>query len=103
MSVLDRVRVLLQAEPAVRLAYLFGSTARGEGRPTSDVDLGVVLDAAGPLLGELAERLERDLRQTVDLVDLRRAPPLLLHEVLREGVVLVCRDELEAPSSNRGR
>ncbi|HEY8089612.1 MAG TPA: nucleotidyltransferase domain-containing protein [Polyangiaceae bacterium] len=94
MSVIDRAQALLEAEPAVRLAYVFGSTARGDGRAASDVDLGVVLDAGGQL-GELAERVERGIGQAVDLVDLRRAPPLLLHEVLRDGVVVVCRDDLE--------
>lgn len=94
MSTLDRARALLEAEPSVRLAYVFGSTARGEARATSDVDIGVVRDGTGTLT-ELSERLERALGSTVDLVDLRRAPPLLVHEVLRDGVVALCRDELE--------
>ena len=94
MSLVDRVRALLEGEPAVRLAYLFGSAARGEAGVESDVDLAVLLEPAGRIL-EIAERLEGGTGRTVDLVDLRRAPPLLLREVLRDGLVLACRDPLE--------
>ena len=36
----------LRAEPTVRLAYLFGSRARGAARPDSDVDVAVLVDDA---------------------------------------------------------
>ena len=94
MSPLDRVRDVLQAEPSVRLAYVFGSAARAESRAGSDIDIGVVSTEAGAL-ADLAERLERELGLDVDLLDLPRASPLLLREVLRDGVVVVCRDEVE--------
>lgn len=94
MTLLERARSLLEAEPTVRLAYVFGSCARGEERATSDVDVGLVLDEAGRR-EDIAERLERGLGRSVDVVDLRRASPLLLREVLRDGVAVVFRDELE--------
>jgi predicted nucleotidyltransferase len=90
----ENIRALLEAEPTVRLAYVFGSTARGDARPTSDVDVGVVL-APGGRRELLAEDLERALGCRVDVVDLRGASPVLLHEVLRDGVPVLCRDERE--------
>ena len=92
-DVIDALRAALDDEP-VRLAYLFGSLARGEAHPGSDVDLAVRSD--GPLglteSSALIGRLESALGRRVDLVDLHRAPPLLLHEVLSEGIPLIVRD-----------
>jgi hypothetical protein len=48
MSVLDRLRALLAGISAVRLAAAFGSVARGEERPGSDLDLALLLDPDTP-------------------------------------------------------
>ena len=76
-------------------AYLFGSVARGDDGPTSDVDVGIVL-AAGPArdmaalenVGSLHADLERRLRRDVDLAVLNDASPDLLHRVLRDGLLV---------------
>lgn len=78
-------------------AYLFGSVARGTPRPTSDVDVGVLLAEDPPrsldgLLLDLEGELERDLGVPVQLVVLNRAPCDLVHRVLRDGKLLVDRD-----------
>lgn len=91
----NAIRKALEAEPGVRLAYLFGSFARGEAGPGSDLDVAVVADRELGLLelGALVERLQRaaaGLR--VDLMDLRRAAPLARFQVVRDGQVLVERD-----------
>jgi predicted nucleotidyltransferase len=95
MGPLYPARAVLESWPAVRLAYVFGSTARGEARTSSDVDIGVVVDPRdSPVdLADLGEQLERALSRRVDLLDLHRASPLLRREVLRDGVLLLCRDE----------
>ena len=88
MDLVDRLRSSIASLPAVRLAVLFGSTARGEARPRSDVDLGVLLDPdtrdvrlhVGAELGRAAER-------EVDLIFLGEAPPLLRFEISRDGVL----------------
>ncbi len=88
------------AEP-VEVAYLFGSRARGDSGPLSDVDIAVLL-AGQPtaeecarqqlaLLDKVTAHLRRD---DVDVVILNRAPLLLQHRVIRDGKVLFCRDEL---------
>jgi predicted nucleotidyltransferase len=91
------LEALLQRRPEVRLAYLFGSTARGEADDRSDLDVAIwdrpALD--GRQWGELVESLEVATGRRVDLVSLTLAPPLLLRDVVRDGVVLVCRDEDE--------
>ncbi len=85
----------------MRLAYLFGSQARGEAGPLSDVDLAVVLDPATPQpdlrRDDLNARLMQLLRRNdVDLVLADRAPPLLRHRILRDGVCLLAREPVEA-------
>ncbi len=104
-SVLSRLQArageLFAAEPAIAIAYLFGSQARGDAGPLSDVDVAVLLDKGAPLQDTLALRLRlieaigRMLRiESVDVVILNDAPYLLQHRVIRDGKVLYCADEL---------
>jgi len=97
-ALIEQLRQALAAHAGddVACAYLFGSTARGEARDDSDVDLAVLYEPAPPrtLMGgsELAAGLEKELRRTVDLVILNRAPPDLVHRILRDGELLLERD-----------
>jgi predicted nucleotidyltransferase len=97
-QVLDKLRQCLDpAPPGVVAVYLFGSVARGQAGRSSDVDLAVLYDSTPPAtlegLGlELAGELEAAIGRTVDLVVLNRAPPDLVHRVLRDGVLVVERD-----------
>ena len=94
---IEAVRRVLEERAAVQAAYLFGSTARGEDRRSSDLDVGVVfLPIPAPaLLDQLGTDLEAATGRRVDLVVLNEAPPLLTHEAIRAGRVIVCRDEEE--------
>lgn len=93
----ERVRAFFDAEPAVVTVYLFGSTARGDAGPTSDVDVAVLFDGPpsatlmGPALS-LAGRLEQLLGTRVDLIVLNTASADLVHRVLRDGDLLVDRE-----------
>ncbi len=85
------------APPEIVCVYLFGSVARGEAGPASDVDVAVLYEKtprpeldAGPL--DFEGRLERALHRPVQLVVLNRAPADLVHRVLRDGQVLLDRD-----------
>jgi predicted nucleotidyltransferase len=86
-----------QAE--VVLAYLFGSQARGQAGPLSDVDIAVLLegrpntilcfDARLKLIGDLLQLLHTE---DVDVAILNQTPPALNYRVLRDGQILFCRD-----------
>lgn len=79
--------------PEIAGAYLFGSWARGEAGPASDVDLGLILhDPAAKavdhywLLADLASRLEVLFGgRAVDVVLLEPQGPIFCHRVLTEG------------------
>lgn len=93
-DLLKRIRDALagEGEPRLRLAILFGSTARGSARPDSDVDLAIwPADPDIPLSDELAlqARLEALLGRDVDLVRIDRASPLLAWRIARDGIVLI--------------
>lgn len=91
----DRIRRVMEADHRVRFAYLFGSVARGDDRPGSDVDLAVLTRPRGTLLDdarlhdEVAVALARD---DVDLLALAEAPLWLQYRVLA-GHVVFSRDE----------
>lgn len=90
---LSTLREALRTEPAVSMAVLFGSRARGDDQPLSDVDLLVALRRDADR-HDVARRLSRRAGHDVHalLLDDARQKPLLLAEIVREGRVLVDRD-----------
>ena len=99
----------LSQRPEVLEGYLFGSRARGQALPHSDVDIAVFVDetllqqGAFGYEAELTTDLMRALGDNqVDLVVLNRAPPLLYHRVLCDGIRLLSRD-LRATTVREGQ
>lgn len=96
-ELLGTLKEALARRPEVLEAYLFGSRASGLAQPHSDVDValyvaevpetpfGYEAQVAGDLIAALGEN-------RVDVVLLDRAPPLLYHRVLREGIRILSRD-----------
>ena len=74
----------------VRALSIFGSTARGEARPDSDVDVLVEFEGPATLDAYLAlkERLEQVLQTRVDLVTSKGVKPRLRTVIDREAVVV---------------
>ena len=77
--------------------YLFGSVARGNDRPGSDVDLGILYRRDPPptldgLPLRLEGEIERLLGRTTQVVTLNTAPADLRARVLRDGVLILDRD-----------
>jgi uncharacterized protein len=72
----------------VRSLSLFGSVARGEERPGSDIDILVEFERVGGLFEfvRLKNYLEKTLGQPVDLVTPEALKPQLRERILRESV-----------------
>jgi predicted nucleotidyltransferase len=80
----------LAAEYGVREVRVFGSVARGEAGPDSDIDLLACLDPEVSLLRQaaLVRHLQDLLGCRVDLVSERALRPRVRDRVLREAVPL---------------
>lgn len=93
---IEALRHVLAEDPRIAYAFVFGSSARGEGGVHSDVDVAVGLAAGVRLtalgLGALAARLENAAGRPVDLVLLEESPPGLAFRVFRDGRPIVERD-----------
>lgn len=77
------------ATAGVRLLVLHGSRARGDHRPESDWDFGVLMDAEADRLGLAAALTEALGTDAVDLADLRRSSALLRYRAARDGIPVV--------------
>jgi predicted nucleotidyltransferase len=105
----ERIVDVLAARREILEAYIFGSRARGVGQAYSDIDIAVFVDEEmiePGLFGyrsELTSALMSGLGDnSVDVVILNSASPLLYHRVLRDGSRLLSRD-LRATTVREGR
>ncbi|WP_096203812.1 type VII toxin-antitoxin system MntA family adenylyltransferase antitoxin [Candidatus Methanoperedens nitratireducens] len=83
------------SKDSVILAYLFGSTVRGDTGRLSDVDIGVLLDEKLSkkdrfdleliLISEIAILIKKN---KIDLVVLNEAPLLLTYNIIKDGIIL---------------
>jgi predicted nucleotidyltransferase len=90
---LETLGKALAAQPAVQLAVLFGSAARGRQGPRSDVDLALRLEPNNTeTRRDAVDAARRVVRREIDAVDLDSAPPLLRFQIARHGIVLVERE-----------
>jgi predicted nucleotidyltransferase len=96
--VIERLRSVLEADPRVAYAILFGSRGRGSAHDRSDTDLAVGLARGARLsvteIGDLLSRLETAAGGRVDLVLLDEARPGLAYRVFRDGRVVFERDRV---------
>lgn len=83
-----RLADLPEAMPDIQLLVLFGSAVKGQARPRSDVDLGVRCNGPADLDALYLATAPRLGTDRLDLIDLRRAGPLLAFEVARTGRLL---------------
>jgi uncharacterized protein len=80
----------LAAEHGARHVRVFGSAARGEAGPTSDIDFLVRMDPGRSLLDliELGQELESILHRKVDILTDEGLSPYLRQRILDEAVPL---------------
>lgn len=90
---MEALRRILQDDPRIEYALLFGSSARGTAHAGSDLDIAIGLAARvvmKPLeLGALVAKLESAAGQAVDVLILDEAPAAIAYRVFRDGQVIV--------------
>ena len=91
---LTSVRDVLQRQPDIEFACIFGSFAEGRQTPASDID--VAIAAREPIDSQrrlaLNDAIADAAGRPVDLVDLQRAGPLVLTQALTRGKRILKRD-----------
>ncbi len=80
------VKVILKHDKPKRIV-LFGSRARGDFSPVSDIDLAVEGVKSATLIKEVLDE-EVDTLLKFDVVDLSKVPDYLREEIEKEGIVL---------------
>ena len=99
---LDRIKTTLEdfglRNPEILGVFVYGSWAKGLARESSDVDIAVLVEPSSVDEGSLDLRLrytvelESTLKKRVDLVLLNEAPPMLRHQIFRNGILIFERD-----------
>ena len=90
-TIFDAARgAVLARLPDVWAVYVYGSFARGEDWPSSDLDVAVLLPPGRHVVDplQLISEISRLVHREVDLVDLRQAGDVLRREVLESGRTL---------------
>ncbi len=110
MDLPSQVLERLNRVPGLVAAYVFGSRARGNAQPSSDLDLAIWLDETPRTFNDYPFDLGGDLTASlgipVDVAVLNEAPADLVHRVLRDGSLVTERDRsrriaLEVAARNR--
>ena len=95
---MEDIIAILDQQPSVLFAYLFGSKAKGNANKRSDWDIAVYFE--GPKKkGEdwpvfnLEAVLSRAVKGEVQVMSLNDSlPPLLAFEIVKDGIILIDRD-----------
>ena len=103
---LDELRRVLEGNPDIAYALLFGSGARGTLSPTSDVDVAVELRRGAPhdtaTLGQLATRLESATGRRVDPALVARKAQAILQYLDFKPVEELCAEGVLRAAARRG-
>lgn len=99
---IEKLKDFIKKQKYVRVAYLFGSFARGKEGPLSDVDIAVLLDERLDkskrfdlrleLITEISGILGIMEADKLDVIVMNDAPINLNQEIIKNGKVLVVKD-----------
>ncbi len=93
-AAVDRLIAKAAQDPNVLAVMIFGSTARGEQNPASDVDICLVLrPEASQEMGRSEKRLEYLAQFDLDVQVFQHLPLPVRRRVLKEGRVLLSKDD----------
>jgi len=99
MKLREEIKKVLKGHEEILVAYLYGSTVKGYEGKRSDIDVGLLLkedfEAEALYLAQVAGEIKEKcgLDREVDVRILDKRPYRFLHQVIKEGGVILCRDE----------
>lgn len=94
MNKVDRILARAKDDPEIVAVFLFGSQARGESAAGSDADVCLMLEPSKRAVSDLSSKRLSYLKESdADIHIFSQLPVYIRHRVLKEGKVLLCRDE----------
>ncbi len=90
---LDRILEKARGDPQILAVLRFGSTARGDATPASDVDVCLVLAASVVPASFSEKRLDYLAMDGLDVSIFQVLPLYVRHRVLKDGTIEFVRDE----------
>jgi len=101
MKLKEGIKEVLKGHKEILVAYLYGSTVKGYEGKGSDIDVGLLLKEGfeaealytARIAGEIKEKCGLD--QEVDVRILNKRPHRFLHQVIKEGEIILSTDERE--------
>ena len=93
----EEVIKLLKKKFNCEVVILFGSYARGDQRPDSDVDIAIKTKKkiSKKEIFEMTQELEQLLKKDIDLIDLNAISDSFRYEILMNGQTLYCEDSYQ--------
>ena len=96
---LIQLKKALSKQP-IKIAYLYGSYARGQETPKSDIDIAVVLESESKIADyEISVNLQNEVKTGTSEIEVREiksdTEPVFLRSVLKDRIVLFAKNEKE--------
>jgi len=92
----EKIQIYFENKEAVVAVYVFGSYAQGKERPSSDLDIGILLDRDDQNVTQIRNtfmaELARILRKDIHPVILNSANEALLKQIFSKGKCIVVND-----------
>ncbi len=99
-ALISRLAEFFKSQEYVELAYLFGSTAKDNRGPLSDIDIGVYLSSKLTKGERIEKRLELTAElagflktESIDLVVMNDASAVINFEIIKSNIPVFIRDE----------
>lgn len=96
---LNKIKKILKKRKEIRIAYLYGSVARGTSKEGSDIDIAIVLkdpktiDKNHFFESEIALEIEKSIKKKVDARIINNATIRFVYQVLKYGKLLFASSE----------
>lgn len=91
---IQKIRKILEKEKGIAFVYVFGSYLINP-EYSNDIDIAVFVkkEVKPDYELELALKIEKEIKKSVDVIVLNSKPLLLISEVLRSGKLILSRDD----------
>jgi len=94
VSIEEKIEEILNDYPEITIAILFGSTATGQAKKESDIDIAIATENALGVqkMVDIQLALSHILQKEVDLLDIHTLNGIILREIFKNGRIIIKKD-----------